>query len=291
MTTHPPIDSRIKEIRNWIDSDDYAGDPGCGDCHDARDWLEKAIAIIADLRGNPSPDSLCDDIQKNAENYVKYGLGQQAMITETTGKTRDGDPSGRRPNAVSGAKAGAAAIALLEPIANFDWIGKWRIQKALEKLIFKDSGSGAVQSAAERNTPGPSDPDSFDPAQEGVSLMPESAPATPAPDQFREVTKMVSSEISDNYELTQRLEESLAYFCDEFPKDQCPDIWVKPISHHCGGITPNDLQALLSILYAARKPVLLAHCVDVVGEFCENNMFDTEIVVKKCLEAAGVKYE
>lgn len=27
-----------------------------------------------------------------------------------------------------------AAIALLEPIANFDWVGKWRIQKALEKL-------------------------------------------------------------------------------------------------------------------------------------------------------------
>lgn len=58
-------------------------------------------------------------------------------------------------------------------------------------------------------------------------------------------------EISATYELTQRIEESLAYFCDEFPKDKRPDVWKEPLSHHCGGITPDDLQTLLSILYAS----------------------------------------
>lgn len=180
MTARPPIDSRIKEIRNWIDSDDYAGDPGCGDCHDARDWLEKAMAIIADLRGNPSPDTSL--IEKLEELKYKGSLNEAQE---------------------------AENLAVDECIA------------IVRQHIKHDA------------------------------VIPENGPNT-----SRLIDK--TSEISNNYELTQRLEESLAYFCDEFPKDQCPDIWVKPISHHCGGITPNDLQALLSILYAARKPVTVS---------------------------------
>lgn len=105
------------------------------------------------------------------------------------------------------------------------------------------------------------------------------------------------SEISDIYKLTQRIEESLAYFCDEFPKSDHPSVWIKPISYHCGGITPDDLQTLLSILYA-RKPVSvsLEKCVKAAAS--SSNIFEDEaqitaadwIVAKAVLDAAGVKY-
>jgi len=54
--------------------------------------------------------------------------------------------------------------------------------------------------------------------------------------------------------LIDRIEETLAYFCDEFPKDKYPEVWSGHVSPHSGGITPDDLQSVLTMLYAAPKP-------------------------------------
>ena len=43
------IEQEIAEIRKWIDSDDFGGDPGCGDCYSARERLLKAMDIIKRL--------------------------------------------------------------------------------------------------------------------------------------------------------------------------------------------------------------------------------------------------
>jgi hypothetical protein len=111
-----------------------------------------------------------------------------------------------------------------------------------------------------------------------------------------------SSEITDTFELTLRIEESLAYFCDEFPKGERPDVWVKPISHHCGGITPDDLQSILSFLYAKPKPVSvdLEKCARAVcilrgwkpekEDIDDLGWEDFIIDAKAVLDAAGVTY-
>lgn len=119
------------------------------------------------------------------------------------------------------------------------------------------------------------------------------------------LAKLQQREISDNYELTQRIEESLSYFCDEFPHKEAKHVtvWTSPISYHCGGITPNDLQSLLSILYA-QKPVSvdLEKCAKALySERYKEDMWEEAkskrrwldpiyAETKAVLDAAGVNY-
>lgn len=99
-----------------------------------------------------------------------------------------------------------------------------------------------------------------------------------------------ATESSDTYELTQHIEESLSYFCDEFPKiEGGVKIWESPISYHCGGITPNDLQTLLSILYA-RKPVSLKECIHAAYTEWLKDPGSLGDAVKSAFDTAGVAY-
>lgn len=65
------------------------------------------------------------------------------------------------------------------------------------------------------------------------------------------------SEISGTKKLIEAVEESLSYFCDEFPDKwgKHAKVWESPISHHCGGITPHNLDGLLTHLYST-MPVM-----------------------------------
>lgn len=45
--------------------------------------------------------------------------------------------------------------------------------------------------------------------------------------------------------ILQRIAESLSYYDEEFADR--PDVWKRPISDYCGGITPNDLKCLVPL--------------------------------------------
>lgn len=99
------------------------------------------------------------------------------------------------------------------------------------------------------------------PDSEPDTLGPNPCQASPASEDFYAVRRAMhtpmlkSSEISDIDKLITSVSESLAYFNDEFPKiEGGVKIWASPVSYHCGGVTPDDLEAILSIL-RTHKPV------------------------------------
>lgn len=50
----------------------------------------------------------------------------------------------------------------------------------------------------------------------------------------------------DLQQIREALEESLYYFRTEFPGNK--KVWAEPVSYHCGGLTPNDMENLVVIL-------------------------------------------
>ncbi len=81
-------------------------------------------------------------------------------------------------------------------------------------------------------------------------------------------------------ELLPSISETLAYFVDEFPKndkanaDHNEDVWEKPISPYAGGLTPNELLEIHDFIAAAPQAVATAVALDeLVGEMMETIKF------------------
>lgn len=113
--------------------------------------------------------------------------------------------------------------------------------------------------------------------------------------------KTPPSEITDVKKLIEAVEESLSYFCEEFPDrwGKHAKVWESPVSYHCGGITPNDLDKLLTYLYLMKPvPVSLEKCADAASVQMRKHLsrywdYESHVVVdiaKAVLDAAGVKY-
>lgn len=66
--------------------------------------------------------------------------------------------------------------------------------------------------------------------------------------------------MTNKADLIAQLEKTLQYFKDEFPQNTEAHnrVWTQAISYHCGGLTPNDIEALLALIRT-----LPAHDVDV----------------------------
>lgn len=97
-----------------------------------------------------------------------------------------------------------------------------------------------------------------------------------------------SSEISETARLVIAIEESLDYFRAEFPKDNHAKVWAEPVSYHCGGITPNDLEQISAVL-RSQKPVSLAHCayaLSIAKPPNQLNAGDAEVYAKAVLDSA-----
>lgn len=95
------------------------------------------------------------------------------------------------------------------------------------------------------------------------------------------------SEISIVDRLIGATEDLLAYFCDEFPKNNAKNlaIWASPVSYHCGGVSPNDLESILSILRTT-KPVSTQHNQIATDQASVNNLHEREPVsVEICAKA------
>lgn len=82
---------------------------------------------------------------------------------------------------------------------------------------------------------------------------------------FNEVSDRIGSEViiperdndtnvaisKEHVHLLAEIDLTLDYFYAEFPEDQHPQVWNDPISHFSGGISPNDLRKIRTLLQQA----------------------------------------